>query len=308
MKEKKFFFTIITPAFNAKDFIDEHLKLTNKLVANSNTEVIYVDDCSTDNTYEKIISNKNPRIKIYKMKQNNGPGICRNYGIKKARGQFVLFLDTDDKINYKNFLKMNNNLKKKNYNIQDIIFYNFTKKNKNKINPAIRKINKLQILKNYLRLEMDMSANLCLFNINFLKKNNLKFKNGVYEDISFMLNCYCKMRNFTNLNINIYNKFFNQNSITNTFTDKHLKFFLRSCVQKKIIFEKEIVNKIKNINIKDLQFGFRGDYVFASKIFKNINKSKYNKVFIDNFFKKIITNDFIVKTNYDLYTKKILFN
>jgi hypothetical protein len=87
-----------------------------------------------------------------------------------------------------------------------------------------------------------------------------------------------------------------------------LKFFLRSCIQKKIIFEKEIVNKIKNINIKDLQFGFRGDYVFASKIFKNINKSKYNKVFIDNFFKKIITNDFIVKTNYDLYTKKILFN
>ena len=65
MKGKKLFFTIITPAFNAKDFIDKHLKLTNKLVANSNTEVIYVDDCSTDNTYEQIISNRNPRIKIY---------------------------------------------------------------------------------------------------------------------------------------------------------------------------------------------------------------------------------------------------
>jgi glycosyltransferase involved in cell wall biosynthesis len=306
--KKKIFITIITPTFNAQNFINKHLKLTNKLVERSNTEVIYIDDHSIDNTYKQIITNKNSRIRLYKMNKNHGPGICRNYGIQKAKGQFILFLDSDDKVNYKNFLKMIKNLKKKNYSKQDIIFYNFTKKKKNKINPAIKKISKFKIIKNYLRLEMDMSSNFCLFNINFLKKNNLKFNNGIYEDISFMLSCFCKMKKFTNLNINIYNKFFNINSITNTFTDNHLKFFLKSCLHKKIIFKKEILNKIKNINFEDLQFGLRGDFVFASKIFKHIKKSIYTQIYINNFFKKIITNNFVVKTNYDIYTKKILFN
>ena len=58
------------------------------------------------------------------------------------------------------------------------------------------------------------------------------------------------------------------NSITNTFTDKHLKDFNKSSFYKFKYFNKNIKNSNKTTNTADCQYGIRGDYIFAKILSK----------------------------------------
>ncbi|MEF1215941.1 glycosyltransferase family 2 protein, partial [Vibrio alginolyticus] len=57
-----------------------------------------VDDCSTDGTWDLITgyANKYENIKVYQNVVNQGAGASRNFAIKKAKGRFIAFLDSDD--------------------------------------------------------------------------------------------------------------------------------------------------------------------------------------------------------------------
>ena len=64
----------------------------------TNYEIIIVDDCSTDNTFEVIqmLEKRDPRIKGYKNTKNGGGAYSRNQGVLKAKGELIAFLDSDD--------------------------------------------------------------------------------------------------------------------------------------------------------------------------------------------------------------------
>lgn len=59
-------------------------------------EVIVVDDCSTDATWDYLQSVKDPRLKIIRHETNRGGGAARNTGIKAARAELIAFQDSDD--------------------------------------------------------------------------------------------------------------------------------------------------------------------------------------------------------------------
>jgi glycosyltransferase involved in cell wall biosynthesis len=62
-----------------------------------NWEVIVVDDGSSNSTYAKLMSMASNRIHISRRTSGpKGPSLCRNLGIQKAKGDYVLFLDSDD--------------------------------------------------------------------------------------------------------------------------------------------------------------------------------------------------------------------
>lgn len=63
-----------------------------------NLEIIVVDDCSTDKTYDELLSIKEEYsvIKLHRNKRNMGVAYSRNEVIKKASGEFVAFFDDDD--------------------------------------------------------------------------------------------------------------------------------------------------------------------------------------------------------------------
>ena len=87
--------SIIMPTFNNSNFINESIQsvINQKFIF---WELIIVDDGSTDNT-SNIINNYlyDKRIKYF-YQENNGPAVARNYGISKASGKYLAFLDSDD--------------------------------------------------------------------------------------------------------------------------------------------------------------------------------------------------------------------
>ncbi|HWY12582.1 MAG TPA: glycosyltransferase [Bacteroidia bacterium] len=90
------FVSIVIPAYNAARFISETLDSVLQQ-SYSSFEIIVVNDGSTDSTKEivekKILTDK--RISIIDQK-NHGVSVARNNGIKKAKGDFLAFLDADD--------------------------------------------------------------------------------------------------------------------------------------------------------------------------------------------------------------------
>lgn len=91
--------SIIVPTYNRAHLIGETL---DSVLAQTyiNWECIVVDDQSTDNSEEVIAKyiKKDSRILYQKRPANKlkGPSSCRNYGVKKSIGEYVIFLDSDD--------------------------------------------------------------------------------------------------------------------------------------------------------------------------------------------------------------------
>ena len=64
----------------------------------TNWEMIIIDDCSSDKSYEivKEFSSKDKRIVLLQTNVNSGTAVTRNVGIKYANGKYISFLDSDD--------------------------------------------------------------------------------------------------------------------------------------------------------------------------------------------------------------------
>lgn len=88
--------SVIIPTYNREklimDSIDSVLNQTFQ-----DFEILIIDDVSTDNTEQLIKDLNNEKIRYYKLDKNGGQCIARNYGIKKARGKYIAFLDSDDR-------------------------------------------------------------------------------------------------------------------------------------------------------------------------------------------------------------------
>ncbi|MFW5803665.1 MAG: glycosyltransferase family 2 protein [bacterium] len=87
--------SIIIPTYNRENLIQRAIKsITNQ--TRQDYEIIIADDASTDNTEEVIKSMQNSKIIYFKLEKNSGQCVSRNLAIKKARGEYIGFLDSDD--------------------------------------------------------------------------------------------------------------------------------------------------------------------------------------------------------------------
>ena len=89
--------SIIMPTYNSTDTVVESIQSVLSQTY-KNWELIIVDDRSTDNTWQVIqtYADKYDNIRVYQNKENLGAGASRNFAIKKAKGRFIAFLDSDD--------------------------------------------------------------------------------------------------------------------------------------------------------------------------------------------------------------------
>lgn len=99
MSEKHPFISIIAPVYNAEAYIERAVESVLGQTF-SNLELILVDDCSTDQSGAICDqwAQRDGRVKVFHLPKNLGAGQARNYGMEKAMGEFLTFLDADDQI------------------------------------------------------------------------------------------------------------------------------------------------------------------------------------------------------------------
>lgn len=91
--------SVIVPMYNAEKYIERCLNSITKQVY-TNIEIVLVNDCSTDKTDEicNHYKKKDQRVKYIENKKNLGVSTTRNIGILNSKGQYILFVDSDDYI------------------------------------------------------------------------------------------------------------------------------------------------------------------------------------------------------------------
>ena len=94
--------SIIIPAYNAARLIDRSLESALRQTYPA-IEYVVVDDCSTDDTAERVerlrqASDRRDAVKLVRHERNRGVAAARNSGLHAATGDYIYFLDSDDEL------------------------------------------------------------------------------------------------------------------------------------------------------------------------------------------------------------------
>ena len=224
--------SFIVPVYNVEKYLNQCI---HSLISQTfkNFEIVLVDDGSKDESSVLCDdwAKKDSRIKVY-HKSNGGLSDARNYGLERARGEFVVFVDSDD------FWIGNDSLTKlmsirQQYPEADFIGFNcsYYYSDTNKYKQWVRYSDTLGTLtdKDIAVSELvksgtvPMSAWSKLISRKFLLENNLEFIKGIKsEDIPWFIDLLDKCDNCLFINQYIYG--YRQNvpgSITNTFDERN---------------------------------------------------------------------------------------
>ncbi len=89
--------SVIIPAYNVENTIENLLNsLFNQSFSREKTEIIVVDDCSTDNTLDILTNLKHEHnFSVFSHETNKGLAAARNTGIKNCSGKILIFIDSD---------------------------------------------------------------------------------------------------------------------------------------------------------------------------------------------------------------------
>lgn len=89
------YFSFIIPVYNRPDEIDELLQSLVHQTYTDDFEIVVVEDGSTVNCQDVVNKYLNQLNVSYYFKKNSGPGDSRNYGMKVAKGNYFIILDSD---------------------------------------------------------------------------------------------------------------------------------------------------------------------------------------------------------------------
>ena len=244
-------------------------------------EIIIVDDASPDNCYEicQKLYGENEKVRILRHENNKGLGPSRNTGIENARGKYVCFVDSDDLI-LPNALSTLYNAAK--VSKADIIHVGGRCETRQDDDKDIAS-NNLEVFyedykgEGFLKNDLDFRLNKCwlylyptawlnICNLEFLRKNNLKFTNVISEDETFLLDIVCTAEKFFIIKTPCYIYRRRPNSIMSAYDEKRFSNGVASLA----ITANHITDRINNTpalaNKKDLQ-----DIIWTGLLSKQIN-------------------------------------
>jgi len=225
-------FSIIVPVYNV---INQLEKCVESLLAQTvkDYEIILVDDGSTDGSSELCdrLCELSEKIRCY-HKKNGGLSDARNYGIERATGRYLLFVDSDDVVD-KNFCKVLYDAHVK-YDA-DIVstelvpFYTYEELEEIKS----RKYNYLEkvfcgdeIIKQYYALsdKYTIYHGLCMKSYKAELFSDLRFAVGrLHEDLFITYKLLDKSKKFVYINLPYYYYYQNIASITHNYSKKNFK-------------------------------------------------------------------------------------
>jgi len=308
-KKKQVLITFITPIHILDSTIKKNIKKNQVLEKNLPIEFIYIFNGPKIKQVDlKGVPNN------YFLKKSNGPGLARNIGIKKAKGKWLLFLDSDDDIMSKNLSKLISFLIIQKNNFVAINFKTNNKryeKNLTKFQLNFKKINYKKRIKLFLEQKLEYAIIFYCFKKKFIIDNKIFFKNYPYEDILFLLKIYFYNKNnpISYFKYIFYFKKIHNKSITMTVSENNVYGFISAWKDVIQFLKQKKIENLKKMNSL-YQYTLRGVFGY---LYKRVEKSSSNvtyklkmkKIIINN-LKRHIKKNFIASTNYDRCVKSHL--
>jgi glycosyltransferase involved in cell wall biosynthesis len=91
--------SVIIPMYNASRYIEQAIfSILEQEEHGFNYEIIVVDDASSDSSCEVVQNIKDEKIRLIALEKNGGTAHARNTGLELAQGEWVQFVDSDDRI------------------------------------------------------------------------------------------------------------------------------------------------------------------------------------------------------------------
>lgn len=213
--------SVIIPVYNVEDYLAECLdSVINQTY--KELEILCINDCSQDNSMLilKEYEQKDSRIKIFQNEKNSGPAYTRNEGLRKAVGEYVLFVDSDDRIALdlvERCIAVGHG--------SDLICFDyrqmvetevFSRQYAYKMKDGLYTGDSFFVEAVYTD-SIIFSPWSKLLKRNFLIENNISFYNGIlYEDILFSFQCYIKAEKVYSLCRKLYEYRVRRSSIMTT--------------------------------------------------------------------------------------------
>lgn len=227
----KFVFSIVVPVYNVELYLAECLdSILNQDFCSM--EVICVEDCSTDKSLQVLRKyEERDRIRVIRHEKNKGLSEARNTGINHAKGEYILFVDSDDVLAHNAIAKLYDVIKEQQF---DVVYFDYRKFVKIEngyeevLHPHPYYTNEICDGKKYFcqsvaHGKLDSVVWRQLFRRNFLIDNNLSFKEGIlHEDELFSFKASMKAKKIRNLDEVLYYYRQRQNSIMNVKNEKHM--------------------------------------------------------------------------------------
>lgn len=211
--------SVIVPIYNVEQYLDDCLESIRKQTF-TDFEVLLIDDETPDNSvsiaekYTKLDS----RFRLY-HKKNGGLSDARNYGLERANGEYVAFIDSDDRIREKYLESLYNVITKYNADVA-VCAFSFYYLNSGKIKKSNKKpidnnrlYNNEKALKELMR---DRQFRFYVWNklwkMSLFKDNNITMPIMIYEDmvVSTMLFCHAEKVVSTDYRGYIYTRAFSK--------------------------------------------------------------------------------------------------
>lgn len=244
--------SIIIPVYKVEDYIKRCLEsVINQEIDNFEVECLLINDCTPDNSMiiaKEILDKYNGPIcfVIINHHVNKGQSEARNNGIKRATGDFVLFVDSDDYLLPNSLSRLMS--AKERYPYTDIIIGNVYehkyKKTQHNINNDLLIKDGIEARRWMLTNEFSISPWNKLFNRQFLIDNNLYFEIGIMaEDIPWTYVLYTKISSILIIPEVTYSYWYNESSLSNSYssTDKAVRSYVIGChIMLNMPYEKEL--------------------------------------------------------------------
>lgn len=221
--------SIVVPVFNAEKYLSRCIdSILNQYV--KNIEIILVNDGSTDKSADicnKYAIKYGDLIKVIHQK-NQGVSAARNEGIKIAKGKYISFIDSDDWVDKEMYAEILDIFNKHNVDFVKCsakrIYKDRVEATPNPMEPGyydrdkiIKEIYPRMIISNKLATNAIVSASTCVYNLEFIRNNNILFNKNIkhFEDLLFNINVIINSNSFYYMKDNyFYNYFCNDESVT----------------------------------------------------------------------------------------------
>jgi len=246
--------SVIIPVYNNEKTLSKAIDSVINQTLHS-LQIILVDDGSTDRTPVLLQQYKmsDNRIEVITHSKNMGLGAARNTGIKQATGEYIAFLDSDDYLHL-NFLE--SLFEKAQAENLDILQAQYIKHYSDKkeifpenIIPFAQAVSGIEYYNEGILIEPQACAK--LWKKEFVKKHNLQFSIGYYEDIIFTHQAFALAQRVNNLVFPGYHYIIHSTSITGQkISDKHINDYQMALTGLQALFmNTELINRTSSFPV-----------------------------------------------------------